>query len=158
MWGDNGIVVSDAINSQINPVIVSDGVGGAIVAWEDYRSGSGTYSHIYAQRINSSGVLRWPTTNGVPVNTTDSDKQYLQIASDNNNGAYIVWADDRNIEPDIYAQRLDGNGNLIGSLDGIPIGTAANIQIDPSIITADVQGNAIISWVDYRNTVTVPSS
>lgn len=44
------------INDQTEPTIVSDGSGGAIIVWTDYRAG--TYSDIYAQRIDANGILQ----------------------------------------------------------------------------------------------------
>src|SRR5262249_51400896 len=49
---------------QANPVIVSDGAGGAIVAWQDFRN-AGDYD-IYVQRVNAAGVPQW-TANGVAL-------------------------------------------------------------------------------------------
>ncbi len=54
LWGSNGVVVSNAANDQENPVVASDGVGGAIVAWEDTRNGG---ADIYAQIVGSNGAL-----------------------------------------------------------------------------------------------------
>ena len=60
------VPVCTAANTQQNPRSCSDGAGGAIIAWFDYRSdGSGD---IYAQRIGRDGVPLW-TANGVAVCT-----------------------------------------------------------------------------------------
>jgi len=47
--------------TQHAPVITTDGAGGAIIAWQDGRSG-GTAYHIYAQHVLASGVIDpvWP--------------------------------------------------------------------------------------------------
>jgi hypothetical protein len=54
-------------NWQQNPVIVADGSGGAILAWEDNRSGN---YDIYAQHVLASGEpdAAWPV-DGLPVCT-----------------------------------------------------------------------------------------
>ena len=36
-WTAGGVVVCSAAKFQVNPVIVSDGVGGAIIVWDDNR-------------------------------------------------------------------------------------------------------------------------
>ena len=56
MWTTNGIAICTQ-DSNYNPIIVSDGSGGAIIAWQSYR-GSAT-ADIYAQRVNSSGTVQW---------------------------------------------------------------------------------------------------
>jgi len=53
-WTPDGIVVCDAAGDQGKPQIVSDGAGGAIIAWYDDRD---TVNDIYAQRVDTTGVL-----------------------------------------------------------------------------------------------------
>jgi len=48
-WAANGVTLCSAANSQLSPVLVSDGGGGAIATWFDLRSG--TNYDIYAQRV-----------------------------------------------------------------------------------------------------------
>ena len=54
-WTANGTLLCDAANNQYTPQIVSDGTGGAIVAWRDLRNG--TNFDIYAQHVLASGVV-----------------------------------------------------------------------------------------------------
>src|SRR5204863_234844 len=54
-WPAGGRALCTAAGGQDVPKIVSDGVGGSIVTWEDFRSGS-NYD-IYAQRVDASGYL-----------------------------------------------------------------------------------------------------
>ncbi len=51
-WPTDGSALCTAANDQDAPVIASDGVGGAVVAWYDFR---GVSSDIYAQRVYASG-------------------------------------------------------------------------------------------------------
>src|SRR3990172_1232643 len=68
-WTANGVVICNAIGNQNYPTLVSDGGGGAIITW---FGGSG--SDVYAQRINSLGVVQW-TANGVAISTAASGQQ-----------------------------------------------------------------------------------
>ena len=54
LWEDSTLV-TDAPGAQRNPILVADGIGGAIVAWEDFRNGA--QSDIFAQRVNVKGSL-----------------------------------------------------------------------------------------------------
>jgi hypothetical protein len=54
-WTPNGVALCTAVNGQYSPTVASDGFGGAIVAWQDLRSGT-TYD-IYANRITQSGAI-----------------------------------------------------------------------------------------------------
>lgn len=60
-WGTNGVKVCGASGDQINPVLCTDGNGGAIICWSDNRSGNG---QVYAQRVRRDGVVMW-VDNGV---------------------------------------------------------------------------------------------
>jgi hypothetical protein len=112
-WTANGIVVCAGSDDQEDHAVASDGSGGAIITWEDYRS-DGTYSDIYAQRINPSGVPQW-TANGIAVSTASDDQWAPVIVNDGSGGAIITWRDYRSgTNYDIYAQRVTADGSLNG--------------------------------------------
>ena len=71
MWASDGVPVCFTTGNQMYPVIVSDGAGGAIVAWYDGRSGN---DDIYAQRVNASGTCLW-AANGVALCTAAGNQQ-----------------------------------------------------------------------------------
>jgi hypothetical protein len=64
-WTANGFAVCSERHTQRYPQVVSDGAGGAIIAWADFRSGN---YDIYAQRVQVSGVFWW-TLNGVAIHS-----------------------------------------------------------------------------------------
>jgi len=39
-WQVDGVPICTAVNDQYSPKIISDGTGGAIIVWQDERSGS----------------------------------------------------------------------------------------------------------------------
>ena len=93
-WTPNGIgVFVSWLIPQLEPQICSDGAGGAIITWEDYRNYAD--SDIYAQRVDTNGAKKW-ASQGIPI-CTEYDEQYRpQICSDENGGAIITWIDFRN--------------------------------------------------------------
>ena len=147
MWFANGTEISTAGNSQKVPQICSDGAGGAIITWKDSRSGS-NYD-IYAQRIDSTGDVKW-ATNGVVICIAIDDQLAPQISSDGAGGAIITWDDKRSDWNDIYAQRIDSTGDVKWTVDGVAICTAELSQRHPQIYS-DEDGGAIITWSDERN-------
>ncbi|HEY5132694.1 MAG TPA: FlgD immunoglobulin-like domain containing protein, partial [Candidatus Krumholzibacteriaceae bacterium] len=104
-WTVDGVGLCTATGDQELPAIVSDGAGGAIVAWTDGRSEDPVSYDIYAQRVNASGSVQWPT-DGAAVCTATGDQYFPSIASDGAGGAIVAWADKRNGNFDIYAQRV----------------------------------------------------
>jgi hypothetical protein len=149
LWPANGVRVCTEASYQNYPQLVSDGAGGAIIAWGDYRNGN---ADIYVQHVDASGIPLW-AANGIPVCTAPND-QYLyhptQLVSDGAGGVIIAWEDARSTEWDIYALRFDAAGTPLGTADGTPICTATSYQEHPGL-TSDGSGGAIIAWYDARN-------
>jgi hypothetical protein len=147
LWTTNGITICAATDIQTGPQMISDGSGGAIIAWADRRSG--VYD-IYAQRIDSDGNPQW-TANGEAVCTATNMQYFVQLISDGSGGAIITWRDSRGADTDIYAQRIDSDGSIHAgwTANGEVICTATGSQTNPQIIS-DGSGGAIITWEDSR--------
>jgi predicted lipoprotein with Yx(FWY)xxD motif len=145
-WTTDGIAVCAASGEQVSPQVASDGAGGAIITWEDNRTGT-YYYDIYAQRVDASGAVQW-AADGIAVCTAAGVQTELRIVSDGAGGAIITWMDDRNGNDDIYAQRIDADGAVQWIADGLPIRIASNDQSPPEIVS-DGNGGAVIVWSEY---------
>jgi hypothetical protein len=146
LWTNNGVRICGASNSQGFPVLAGDGAGGAIVTWQDYRSGA---YDVYAQRVNISGDIMW-VADGVPISTETDAQMSPVIISDGQGGAIITWVDYRSSYQDIYAQRINANGVVLWTENGVAVSTAVKNQYYPSIVR-DNDGGVIIAWWDFRN-------
>ncbi len=146
-WTADGVALWVDANRKTSPAIVSDGAGGAIVTWQDYRSGS----DIYAQRLDTAGAYQW-ATDGVAVCAADDGQQYPRMASDGAGGVIVTWEDFRSGYPnsDIYAQRVSAAGAPQWTADGVALCTDDSTQAAPMIV-ADGTGEAIVTWSDYRS-------
>jgi hypothetical protein len=148
MWTTDGVPACVLAGSQDYPFIASDGAGGAVITWQDNRSGSGC--DIYAQRLDGSGGALWGS-NGAAVCTKVYDQFHPQIISGGPVQTIIAWSDYRSGgSSDIYAQRMDANGNAMWTADGVPVCTDASKQEYP-YIASDGVGGAFVAWWDYRN-------
>ena len=134
-----------ATGAQISATLASDSAGGAIVTWEDYRSGNG---NIYAQRISAGGTPLW-TAEGVALCTAIGTQEFPTIASDGTGGAIVTWWDGRSGDYDIYAQGVSSVGTPLWTADGVALCTATGIQEYPTI-APDGAGGAIVTWQDFR--------
>jgi hypothetical protein len=146
LWPANGNPACTANNSQSLPLIVPDGSGGGLVAWQDFRSNNVT--DIYAQRINSSGYVLWPA-NGIPVCTGQTSVTLARVIEDGSGGAIIVWTDRRNATTDVFAQRIDSGGTVQWTANGVTVCAASGNQTAPAAAT-DGAGGAIVAWQDNR--------
>ncbi|HEX9935138.1 MAG TPA: sugar-binding protein [bacterium] len=138
---------SGAGGNQQGPQVVTDGAGGAIIVWIDYRNGT-TDPDIYADRIDASGNSKWAGW-GIAIASTKEKQHGHCVTSDLFGGAVIAWMDYRNGSSDIYAQRMYSNGTFVWKNNGVEIGTAKNAQNNPTITRAGTCG-AIITWCDLR--------
>ncbi|MDE0296997.1 MAG: hypothetical protein OXN17_00010 [Candidatus Poribacteria bacterium] len=128
------------------PRTVSDGRGGAIVAWEDYRTG--TDWDVYAQRVSSAGKAIWKV-DGVPICTAGWNQRRLRMTRSSDR-VIAVWNDRRDRSNwDIYAQAIDVSGKILWQSDGVPVCTDSADQSTQAILS-DGAGGAIFVWEDAR--------
>ncbi len=145
-WTTNGIAICNATSDQQEPAIISDGKGGAIITWQDNRSGN---NDIYAQRITGAGIIKW-TANGVVICNAANAQINAALVSDGSSGAIITWQDYRNgSNYDIYAQLIDSSGTTQWTANGIAVCSASGDQLNP-VITSSNNGGSIIAWQDIR--------
>jgi hypothetical protein len=145
LWAASGVLVS-AVADQRNIRVISDGAGGAIVVWQDSRSGS--YC-LYAQRLDAAGNVLW-ASNGVSV-CTAAGQNDPSLASDGSGGAIIAWSDTRTGNSDIYTQRLSSSGLPLWTANGIGICTIVGYDYH-ALAVPDGSGGAIIAWHDSSGT------
>ena len=142
-WAADGVPVCTAANVDTLGAMISDGSGGAILVWGDYRLGSD--QNIFAQRVDGAGSMLWPV-DGTAVCSAPEVQGFPKAVVDGAHGAIIAWSDVRNGRVEIYAQRIDPAGNGIWQADGIPVSTRGNYQYEAAI-AEDGSGGALIAWI-----------
>lgn len=151
-WTEDGVAICTAERREEELQIISDGSGGAIIAWQDSRDLMETEYNVYVQRVLSDGTPAW-TLDGVPICTSPGSQENPRIAPDDTGGVFITWMDGRDQETtglDVYAQRVLSDGSIAWALNGVPICAMEDDQRDPRIIS-DGTGRAILVWYDRRN-------
>ncbi len=148
-WNVDGVAACAAINSQVDPRIVSDDAGGAIVTWIDSRDYDNTAENVFAQRLSPSGAAMW-TPNGEAICTATGTSVLARPVPDGAGGAVVTWSDTRTAAYDVYAQRINKNGSRLWTTNGVALCTAPNAQLDLAI-TPDGFGGAIVAWSDARD-------
>jgi len=131
-WQPGGV----ALGNGRFPAIVSDGAGGAIVAW-DYAG-----LQIKAQRLDSSGVAQW-NPGGVTLSTSAPGLYALPfVVSDGAGGAIVLW------NQPLRAQRVNA--------DGVAQWTPGGVIVCQTVVTStaaavhDDAGGVIVAWQDHR--------
>jgi hypothetical protein len=142
LWTYFGAEVYAGPEEQDYPLIVSDSTGGAVIVWRDNRNSN---DDLRAQRLDASGSRLW-SHSGVVVCSDPSDQHRHQIVSDGAGGVIVTWDDNRSGSNDIYAQRVDSNGVVQWTIDGLPIRTEIGKQQIRAQLVSDGDGGAIITW------------
>ncbi|MFI5129097.1 MAG: hypothetical protein ACHQFX_03860 [Chitinophagales bacterium] len=128
-----------SLSSGLHPNIVSDGAGGQIVA--NYTAAS-----INMVKLNSAGVGQW-TAAIIPI--VYGQLVPVAMTTDGAGGVIVAWTAYDN-DYNIYAQRIDANGETRWSSPRTAVCTGEGDQLKASIVS-DGQGGAIICWYDHRN-------
>jgi hypothetical protein len=142
-WTADGVALCTATGAQESARIVSDGVGGAIATWADFRSG--TSYDVYAQRVTPFGALgSEPVIASVRDIPNDQGghvkvswySSCTDIAPDFGIASYWIW---RSVPPNHAALTLSRGARLIDSEHiGLRVGGVA--------LTTSLVSGRIIFW------------
>ena len=144
-WDSQGALFATAAGGQIQLNSISDDNGGTFLVWRDEASSD---YDILAQWIDARGNKRWGN-DGILVCQNAGDQTFPVLASDGNGGIVIAWWDESGNEGNIYAQRINQNGQAQWNASGLAICTATGDQRLPQIISN--ANKSIIVWIDKRD-------
>lgn len=143
-----------------DPEIAADGSGGVFIAFNTYPGMS--VGELYVQRIDAAGNPLWGESGKVLSNENQTEMGYI-VVPDGTGNFYIVWADQRAMwwetpgpiihyesNYDIYAQKIDLDGNRLWTPSGVLVNSQDSVQYVPDAILGP-DGNLIIAWRDDRH-------
>ena len=119
VWGETGAVITDLPGRQEDPVAITDGNGGAFIAWVDYRFDA--QGDIFIQHVDTNGdILLDP--NGVALAQVEGKQIMINMCTDSLGGVFVTWQDKRGgIDDDIYGTHVAANHDIISQGTGVPI-------------------------------------
>ncbi len=137
LWGEGGLPLeinrADGDAFPLEPRVVSDGSGGAIVIWRDMRDGPA----VYAQRVDAGGAIRWQP-GGVKVAATALNP-FPQIVEDGAERAIVSYERDEGL----YIQKVNGNGEAAWPENGVQV---IEGDYDGYSLATDGKGGAVVGW------------
>ncbi|OPX18602.1 hypothetical protein BXT86_00280 [candidate division WOR-3 bacterium 4484_100] len=142
-WTRPNIKIDNGVNAGV-PAVAVDNDANIYVVWNDERTGE---SHIYFAK-STDGGLTWSENIRVD-DGTPGGKAVPSIAVDSVSNLYVVWADTRDGDCDIYfAMSTDGGNNW----------TVPNIRVNDDTvfsqhwpdIDVDNEGGIYVAWLDGR--------
>jgi hypothetical protein len=144
LWQPEGVPFeisqADPTALPMEPALVEDVAGGAIVIWRDTRHDAQGEASIYAQKIDEDGNLLWQD-GGIKVSST-SLNPFPQITIGNPVEAIIVYSFQEDGKT-LHAQKIGSNGQVLWQDNGIPITESGFSRYS---IVSDGQGGIIIGW------------
>ena len=107
-WPIGGLDVTPYENHQERSIAVADGMGGLLLAWQDWRYYSiGTQDTPFAQRLDASGAVHAGWSSFGTRLSSDSDAWPFTLVADGSGGALVGWL---GYFDGIAVQRIDGEG------------------------------------------------
>jgi hypothetical protein len=147
-WAANGLAICTKTGTQNSADLLATGIAnGTIFTWKDARSGTST--DIYAQMVNSTGVVKW-AAGGIVITNAAFNQASPNVTSDGLGGALISYQDSSGGTWDIKAQRVNTAGTLLWAAGGANIGIAAGDQTNQSSILSS-GGTSIYCFQDTRS-------
>jgi hypothetical protein len=131
------------VNDPVNISVTEDGKGGAYLVWEDKFNGKNDVRFLH---FDSDGrpTLR---ADGKQVSQKISLKTNPYSSPNIKGTAVAVWeGTSSNNFTDLFAQRVEANGNLAWSNNGVQLTFSGEEEKDYSLST-DLRGNTFISYL-----------
>lgn len=148
---ENGIQVFWGLSgdAQLKQVQVLPRQNDALVVWQDTRFANLGYQ-IFFQAIDSNSDVLWEDDGRAVTTLTgyDQDKHDFVVLPDDK--FVVVWEENRETNPRVYAQLIDAQGNRLWGNEGITITNGQTIrQKDPKVSYSN--GSIIVGWSNLVN-------
>ena len=148
LWGTGGSAVTNLPGRQEDPVAITDGDGGAFIAWVDYRFDE--EGDIFIQHIDNQGN-RMMDNNGAALARIDGRHLTINMCTDSLGGVFVAWQDKRNfLDDDIYGTHVSSSYEIIAPSSGVSIIQMNGNQGAKSLEYAG-NNEATIIWSDTRS-------
>ena len=148
LWGTEGAAVTNLPGRQEDPVAITDGNGGAFIAWVDYRFDE--EGDIFIQHINNQGNVMMDD-NGEALARIDGRHLTINMCTDSLGGVFVTWQDKRNfLDDDIYGTHVSSSYEIIAPSSGVSIIQMNGNQGAKSLEYAG-NNEATIIWSDTRS-------
>ncbi len=143
LWGEKGTLLGTGNSKSYSfnyTHIVSDGSGGAFVAWPGPSDSFRPSSHL--ARIDSEGKMLWQ----------HGFISFSQLAGDGSGGAIIAFDYDYVFpdNKDLLLVKMDSQGNYPWGLQGVPI-PRQSYQDNTLKIVGDSSGGVIVVWEELES-------
>jgi len=145
-WVKDGMPFLASETTESIVKLVPDDEGNVFVFWFSLDAGF----KIYVSKIDTAGYRMWDTDSLMVCYYPEQQRSY-DVAPDGEGGFVVAWRDTRADlgAGDIYAQRVDKDGNLLWDVNGVPAIIAEDYQDDVKMCRLE-DTTFIVTCVDER--------
>jgi len=149
--------VSDNTGDQFGLDTAPADSGSIFLAWIGCHSDGHGFSY-NASKVTPTGEIPWCQSGALVCDTT-TNMFAVRVCGDGFGGCYVAWNDDTTgkehmLGDDIWAQRLDRNGQPLWARDRVVVCNAPADQFLGKIATSRNGGSAdglLVAWADRRD-------
>jgi hypothetical protein len=123
--------------------LISDGQGGIMITWIQYRVASGSFD-ILAQRLDPDGSPLWGPDGIIICDAVYNDECPRILKS--LTGAIIIWQHVDIAGNQIFAQKVEANGITQWTANGICVFAGPAEEFEHGV-ASDYAGGAIVTWI-----------
>ncbi len=148
-WPTGDVVVCGAQDDQISLDVHSDGAGGAVLTWVDYRDYSlGLDPYLAGQRIDASGNAIWVADGRKLMNAvTGSSTASPRSVSDGAGGQHYI----QTFAANGYYFHLLPDGSYDSLTYPVTLTSGTVFTSTPPVLASDGSGGAFVAWIDQRS-------
>lgn len=151
-WPTGGVVVCSAPGDRLGLIAVSDGFGGVLMDWYDYRLPGG--DDVYGSRVLPTGTLApgWPA-DGLRMSDPSQPNEFnFGLAPDGVGGAYISWETETDFYTPSFVLHITADGLVAPGWPQYGLRLASTCsQFTPQVVP-DGAGGAIAVWEEADGT------
>lgn len=148
-WVNDLLANSSSSANQYTPNIALDSSGKIYLTWVDERN---VNQDVYSQSFDATGTPLWSGDLRTNSDTGSSTQNGPTIAINGSDIIFIAWTDERNGNPDIYAQKLDTDGTKLWAADlRVNINADDSSQSIPDLTINPTSGKPVATWQDDRD-------
>lgn len=143
----NGWIVSTSSNQQESPAIATC-AGRYLAVWADTRN-SFESPDIYgaiSDVANPATIL----VNNIAISTAPGRQDLPDVTCAGGN-FFVVWADERSGNRDVYGARVQASDGAVLDPTGIAISTQPTAESDPAAAYSGCAGKYAVTWSDRRS-------
>jgi len=139
------------LGTGIDPQVVATSDGGAYVAWLTTSN-----FHIYLQRLDINGNPQW-NPGGILISDAPNSSwiavYHMNLVVDAEDNAVITSVDTRTGNWEVYAYKVNPDGNHAWNEDGLVLSSSGGDNISPRLLAVPVDSSVIVTWCDNFSTL-----